>query len=343
MKKLIILFILFSATATVYGQKDKSPKQKKDTAGYVVYTPPIHVTNVIDWAPGVLVYERPNYQGRSASFTKNAEGKFVFPFPIKNASLKVPDGKIIYIRKCFEFPSEAAYTESQKVINLEAVCGVRTDTKAKLRVTLNGISTEIHNRDCYRFGGKIEIKVMEDAPDNAAESQMKWTIIEAGSPPIHSDRYTYPIFTNDSVLIDRPGLALELNQGYIFNNNPVPHLTEQARYGRSVKQNSTNVFIVGKSALESGRVRVWVKTNLVSAHKNCDLCDDFSNNIRMSAPAYAFVPVNKPYDGGKLVNAANPYVVLGPYTARGSRTGFGITASAGTEKNFRVHLKVNPE
>lgn len=344
MKKNLLLFTLLVTSFSIHAQKEKVLKPKKDTTKLMVLIQPVEMNTSINLAPSVKVYELPNYQGRVASFVKNASGKFVFPFPVKHVSVKIPDSLILYIRTCFEFASESAFTSSQTDINLETLCGIRTDVKTKLRITLNGISTAIHNNDCLRFGGSIQVKVMETAPtENPVESLMRWTVIERGSARVTTGPFTFPIFDFNPSQLSDPRAAIELNKGVIFNNNPVPNLTEQAHSGGRLMQNSTNVFIVGKSALAAGRVKVWVKTDLTSSHKSCDLCDDFSSNVKMSEIGYASIPFNKSYDNGKIVDAAHPYVVLGPYKAHGSRTGFGITASNGVDKDFRVHLKINKE
>lgn len=344
MKKIVFLCSLLITSFYINAQKNKSAKPKKDSTQMRVLIQPVEVSSSINMAPSIQVYERPDYQGQVASFTKNSTGKYTFPFPVQHVSVKIPDSLILYVKTCFEFPSENAYTSSLTDINLETLCGIRTDVKAKLRVTLNGVSTSIHNKDCLRFGGRIEVRVLETSPDvSPVESLMRWTVIERGSARVTTGPFMFPILDCGSSQLTDSRYAVELNRGFVFNNNPVPNLTEQAHYGSRIMQNSTNVFIVGRSALQSGRVKVSVKTDITSAHKNCDLCDDFSSNVKMLEPGYASVPFNKTYDGGKIVNVAHPYVVLGPYKAHGSRDGFALTASNGTDKDFRVHLKVNAE
>ncbi|MEO6611396.1 MAG: hypothetical protein ABIT05_04660 [Chitinophagaceae bacterium] len=338
MKKLLLTACLLTGSLFIYAQKDTGKTK------VMMLPPQVQVSGTIVYVPAIKVFERPNYQGRSASFTKDATGKFIFPFPVQHVSIRIPDSLILYIKTCFEFASENAYTSSLADISLETLCGIRTDVKAHLRVTLNGISTSVHNNDCLRFAGDINVRVLETSPDETAvESQMRWTVIERGAARVTTGPFMFPIFTGSASVLSDSRYAIELNKGFVFNNNPVPQLTEQGHYGSRIMQNSTNVFIVGRSALQSGRVKVWVKTDLTSSHKNCNLCDDFSANVKMAEPGFASIPFNKTYDGGKVVDAAHPYVVLGPYPAHGSRAGFAITASNGVDKDFRVHLKVNAE
>lgn len=355
MKKTILYLFSLLVITNLYAQKGLPVKKpaRTDTIknNRVLITTLIQPVGTIVLAPGVLVYELPDYRGRSANFVKNAEGKFVFPFPVKDVSVKVPEGTIVYIQSCFEFAAENAYNRSIPKISLEGFCGIRTDEQTIIKVNLAGISTEIHNTDCMRFAGKIEAKLIETAPaEPGVETlmpckQVYWnnpryrgygaTLIDKGATP-NTDRTYNPSYTERQT---------------IFDNNPVPvliNVMENHTDSMTLKRlrgypnySPIATFFVGKTALREGRVKLWLKTNLVSAHKTCDLCDDFSSRIKMDAPAYETYPLNRSFDGGKIINASNRYVVAGPYAAKGSRDGFAITASGGTFKNFRVHLIVD--
>ncbi len=342
MKKItcILSLLLFSHCLTAQKKLPVSDQKIKDTIkpGLVLVNNDLKINPNIVLAPAVRVYERPDYQGRSAQFKKNAEGKFEFPFPLRNVSFKVPEGMLVYIQTCFEFPSEVAYKFSQRDINLEGICGIRTDEVTLVKVILTGISTEIHNDDCKRFGGTILIRILENVPGISIETMLP----SFNKGPTHSpDRYTYSPWFEGGQLTSRNFSTHYNHTGTIFNNNPVPVLTEQMHdFFGHVKSYASNTFYVGKKALQEGRVKIWIKTDLISAHKTCGICDDFSSNIKMDAPAYESIPLKKPYGDGKIIDAAHPLLVMGPYRASGSRDGFAITASAGTVKNFRVHLKV---
>ena len=343
MKKSILLYVLLAASQILPAQKElPKGKIKKDTIKpkMMVQTKPVQVSATIVQAPSIRVYERPNYQGRSAQFIKNAENKFEFPFPLQHVSFQVPDGMIVYIKSCFEFATENAYTRSQPDINLEGICGIRTDYATLVNVMFAGISTEVHNLDCMRFGGRIDIKMMETAPgDYPMEVLMPFKEYTFRD---RIDAYTYTPFNWDkSQLTNNRYSPLYNNTGTIFNNNPVPELTKQARdYFGNTQASGKNAFYVGRTALSEGRVKIWVRTDITSSHKTCDLCDDFSSQIKLATPGIASIPLNKPYGDGKILDAAHPYLVLGPYTATGSRDGVALTATSGTIKHFRVHLKV---
>jgi hypothetical protein len=339
MKNHILLLCLLTSQWSFAQKHDP----KKDTTRYNVVTQPVQVSGTIDMVPGVTIYERTDYQGSTAKFIKPSSGRYNFPFPTQHVSIKIPGGKMLYIKtRDGEFTVEDAYVGSQRDITLREVLGVRMDDTASIRISFNGISTEVHNMDCLRFGGKVQVRVKEINPDEPSlESAMRWKILYAGAPNPGNDRFTYPIFNLPTTILSDNRYATELNRGFVFNNNPVPVLTEQGHYGSRIMQNSANVFTVGRSALREGRVKIWIQTDLASAHKTCDLCDDFSSNVKMLHVAYESIPINKTYGDGKIVDAAHPYFVIGPYAAHGNRDGSAITASAGTDKNFRVHFAVS--
>ena len=315
--------------------------QKPDTTKKMVLVNKLQQANTnIAMAPDILFFEKPNYTGASAGIVKTANGTFQLPFSLQHVSFKVPDGKIVYIKKCFEFGSEKAYFRSQPDISLEGICGIRTDETATIAITFNGISSEIHNNDCMRFSGTVKVKVMETAPDNAtADAMMMYSQTVSDGRTVSTQ--------GEATIFDwgngrRASLYdVRQNTGTIYNNNPVPELVTQAHNFFGFTEKSYKVtYTVGKSALRDGRLRIIVAADLISAHKTCDLCDDFSSSIKMAAPGYSVIPLKKIYDGGKILDAAHPYFIAGPFTAKGSRDGTAITATAGTTKNFRVHFAV---
>ena len=335
----IFLSVIFCGQAQIV---IKPVKQKADSTAkkmVVVKTLPQVNTNIAV-APDIIIFEKPNYTGDSAGITKKADGSYQLPFPMQHVSFKVPYGKIVYIKRCFEFGSEKAYFKSQPDINLADICGFRTDETAKISVSFNGISTEIHNNDCMRFSGTVKVKILETAPDNSTSDAVMMYTHPTGDGRSISTQGEAPIFDwgngRRASLYD-----VSQNNGTIYNNNPVPEITSQAHNRFSHTDPSNKVtFTVGKSALRDGRLRISVNADLISAHKTCDLCDDFSSSIKMLTPGYAIFPLQKTYDGGKILDAAHPYFIAGPFTAKGSRDGQAVTATAGTVKNFRVHFAV---
>ncbi len=349
MKRILIVLInslLF--TATCVAQK-KLPAQNADTISRVIKNlkKDLQISASTIVVPGVDVYEKPNYQGRKAPFTKNAEGKFEFPFPVTRVSIKIPDNLILYIKTCFEFSAEGAYIRDIPSISLADICGVRTDEQVKIEVAVGGISTEIHNNDCKRIKGTVEARVYE--------SGLPGEFVEAISMPLvgtntFSGRSAATPFTQ--IIYHPQGYptsdrTYDVNQFYagaVFNNNPMPIILRKAPAVKPEYEIKGH-FVVGKTALRDGRVRVMLKTDLVSEHKSCDLCTDYNSDVRMQAPVTETIPINKTYGDRKIINAAHPAFILGPYQAVPYKYDNDLRRVARDPnttlvKNLRVHLIV---
>lgn len=327
MKKFIFFLVLSAAGHfTLYAQKP-------DTTKITQYKQPPQVPlKVTGGITVITIYPQSGYRGTPVNYAET-KGKLKTSFPLELVSFTVPRGKIVYLKKCdTEFPYEEAYTTSQSKADLSKVCGIRSDDLVTFTIQFNGMSTPIHNNDCKRFFGDIKVKVFEIEPGGTAQSFMNCAAV---SPFRGPDRYTFLPFNNASASTTPPYF------NYAYSSvSGVPDIDRiVAGRGGGVGQ-SVATFQAGAMALRDGRVSVLVTSNLGSAHKTCDLCDDFSSKVRMSAPATEAFPLNKTYAGDKIVNAAHNKVVLGPYSASGTRDGFAITASAGTRKDFRVHLTI---
>ncbi len=285
----------------------------------------------------IKVFELPNYQGRSGYF-KKVDGKLVPPFPASNISFTVPHGKIVYIRTYFEFSSEMVFTRSQTNINLENVTGIRSDEETSIHVEFQGISTAVHNNDCKRVFGNIKVKIIENSPDR--DSVQSYMLL-APNPDISgrqviriSDGFEPFSFANASSMPET------YYRNHIYNNDPEPNIIYPRGRHSGVTAPATGNFVAGKNALREGRVKILVMTDLGSAHKTCDLCDDFSSNIKMKAPVNKLVVINPFYPGTSITDTTGKQLLFGPYEASGRRDGTAITASAGTIKEFRVYLKL---
>ncbi|MEP7255057.1 MAG: hypothetical protein ABI666_04730, partial [Ferruginibacter sp.] len=253
-------FLLIFLSAIFCGQAQnviKPAKQKADSTPkkmVVVKTLPQVNTNIAV-APDIIIFEKPNYTGDSAGIIKKADGTYQLPFPLQHVSFKVPNGKIVYIKRCFEFGSEKAYFKSQPDINLADICGFRTDETTKISVTFNGISSEIHNSDCMRFSGTVKVKILETAPDNSTADAVMMYSHPTGDGRSISTQGEAPIFDwgngRRASLYD-----VSQNNGTIYNNNPVPELKYPAHNRFGLTEASYKVtYTVGKSALRDGRLR----------------------------------------------------------------------------------------
>lgn len=285
----------------------------------------------------IKVFELPDYHGRSGYF-KLVNGKLVPPFPASNISFTVPNDKIVYIRTFFEFPSELVFTKSQPNINLENVIAIRSDDKSGIYVEFNGISTAIHNNDCKRVYGTVDVKVIEVSPDREqVQSYMPLGPVPGvtGRQVIRNSATFTPFSFANASSITEP-----YYRNHIYNNDPEPYIEYPRGRNEGIKAPATGYFVAGKNALREGRVKILVSSDLASAHKTCDLCDDFSSKIKMKTPKNELVPINIFNPGTRTVNTTGKQMVFGPYQASGSRDGAAITATAGTIKEFRVYFKL---
>ena len=314
-------------------QPGKEPKIKTDQLPAIKGVAMANGITVYD----IKIFEMPNYQGRSCYFTL-VDGKFVPPFPASNISFTVPAGKIVYVRTFFEFSAEFVFANSQTNSNLENVTGIRSDEKTGIYVEFQGVSTSVHNNDCKRVFGDVKVKIIEISPDrDAVQSFMSL----APHPDIRgrqairiSDTFEPFSFAN-ATSIPEP-----YSRNHIYNNDPEPSIIYPRGRNGGVTAPATGYFVAGRKALEEGRVKILVMSDLGSAHKSCDLCDDFSSNVRMKTPVNKLVMINSFYPGTTIVDSTGKQLMFGPFEASGSRDGTAITASAGTIKEFRVYFKL---
>lgn len=324
MKNLVLILLLLVITGTSHSQK---PDTAKIIQKYIDKAPVIGVLNEVN---DIEVFELPKFKGRTGKF-RWENGKIVAPFKTKDASFRVANGRIAYIRRCAgEFPEENAYTGSVASADLTGICGIRTDAAVTIPIQFNGVATIIHNNDCRRVFGDIRVKVYESAPDGAAQAMMPCNAI----PVFRADAFTF-------LALSHPNSTTRSRYGRLVHDaNPavpvISTVVNSVTGGEAVGN-----FVVGASGLRDGRVGVIITTSLGSAHKTCDLCDDFSSNVRMTAPVTKTYPINRAGSDGRILNAANNRIQSGPLRAQGSRDGFAITASGGIFLDFHTQFTVN--
>ena len=333
MKKNLLLLLLLVPTFILHAQV----KLPVDTRKQIGDPPRINGeigVPVFD----ITVFESPNFQGRSGYF-KSVNGKLVAPFPTVHNSFTIPDGKIVYIKtSSAEFSSEAVFVKSQKDVNLGSVTGIRSDDKSGVYVEFDGISTAIHNNDCKRVFGNITVKLIETSPDREA--------IQSSMPmgPIPGATGRQVVRSSENFVVfnfaDANAIGEPYYRNYIYNNNVEPVFNYDIGRHGGIPPPATGYFVAGKEALKQGRVKIMVTSDLGSAHKTCDLCDDFSSHIKMKTRVTEKVPLNIFVPGSNEVNTMGKKLVFGPYQASGSRDGSAITATAGTVKEFRAYFKV---
>jgi len=326
MKKTLLITVLLIANH-VFAQINPGIKKVVEKTPNV--TTALNGVKVAD----IQVDEFPAFTGRREN-PRLKDGKLVASFPLKNVSMTVPQGKIVYLKYCnVEFPYEMAYSESQANINLEGVCGVRSDESTVFTVNFNGISTAIHDNDCKKVFGKITIQVQEVSPSET--DVMTHFKCNTGIAFKGDNDYTFqPMNINKAD--SRKNIS-----NYVFNDEPVPSLSGNI-ISSSTAGEDMATFIVGKNAISQGRVKMIVTSNIAGAHKSCPTCDGYSSNIHMASPVTESIPLelNYPYHGLRTPQLGNA-IVLGPYSAYGTPDGTSITAQGGFSQNFRVHIILN--
>ena len=326
MKNVIIMLVLLMLGSLAQAQGKDTVKITESW----VEKKPIPVDNLSIEIRDIEVFEFPKFKGRSGRF-RQAGGKLIPPFKAGNVSFRVPEGRIVYIRRCIsDFPDESAYTGSVASADLTKVCGIRSDDLVYVYVQFNGISTTIHNNDCKRSFGSLKVKMYESAPDGAAQVLHTMTAPATFRP----DAFTFQAFSHPSSA-SAPRLG-----NLVHNGSPATPAPSAVVYVAGGGGEAVAKFAIGASAVRDRRAGLTINADLGSAHKTCDLCDDFSSNVRMTAPVNKSYPFNRADTEGRILNATNNHVTMGPLKARGSRDGSAITASGGTFLDFYAHFTV---
>jgi len=326
--KIITIVFLITTTISIAQKLNTKIKDVIGTNPNAVVTA-INGVSVTDFQ----VDEFPSFTGRREN-PRLKDGKLVASFPLKNVSIAIPQGRIVYLKYCnTEFPYEMAYSESQAKINLEGVCGVRIDESTTIKVNFNGISTAIHDNDCKKVFGKITIQVQEVSPtesDVITNFKCNTGTAFKGNNP----------FTFQPMNINKADSRKNISN-YVFHDNPVPNLYNNIISSSTMGEDQAG-FVVGKNALQQGRVKMIVINTIAGAHKSCPTCDGYSSNIHMAAPVTEIIPLelNYPYHRLRTPQLGNA-IVLGPYNAFGTPDGASITAQGGFSQNFRVHILLN--
>ncbi|MFZ4545184.1 MAG: hypothetical protein ACOYOA_14115 [Saprospiraceae bacterium] len=309
MNKIIIFLIISSFTAL--------NAQVKYQKGSVIKNPNVALSSATEW---IEVYNGQNFHGaKQKLYASNSA--ITVPFETDRGSIKVAPGYIAYITLCDEFNEVVVLSGDYFVFSLGKICALKFAKKAVVTVTYNGISTNIHNNDCKKHFGSVKVRVTE----NRADGSVVNTAIDPSSSMRASSTFAVKAYDVSSLNYIGP------QNNFIYNNTPVPSIP--------VGANKFFAFAVNKEALDAGKISVVVETDLASAHKTCDLCDDYSNNVRMARSETSSTLIqNIPLFAG--AGSPSRELIVGPYRATGSRAGSAITASAGSSHDIRVHFKV---
>jgi hypothetical protein len=253
------------------------------------------------------IYEMPRYQGRKILITSNTQNP-VFPFPLTNISMKTSDNTKVYITSnCQDIPFETSYVKDPVEVPISSgtICSIRFAKINTIRITFEGILTEIHNNDCKKMYGKIEYNVFELNSFNERVYCNKSGPGNTNNKTLYykekSSANTYPFIynINDFYLADRDFSIRNENQGKVK-----PNITTIAP-GILAE----DVF-VDDTALNNGRVKLEVKVKLGFAHKGCDLCSDYTLDAAMNNTATFIVDIKQPEAAYRIPNLES--IQLGP-------------------------------
>ncbi len=240
--------------------------------------------------PYAEIFEFPDFKGRSVKFVESIpfRDNLGLPFPLTNISVKLSSDEVIaYLSgNCGSNNGYITVSRNARLLNIpNTVCGLRIGKKNAVRMRFNGILSEIHNNDCKRMYGKVQIRMVEkDASGNILsvcktfdESRMDangWVTVfnipksENRVPANLYDINRYFIADRDVDVTGRktPGKAR------LFR---LP-LNEDRPY---------ELFYFDSLSFRRGDLTLEVKANLGSHHKGCDLCTDYTDNASMAREA----------------------------------------------------------
>lgn len=237
--------------------------------------------------PYAEIFEFPDFKGRSVKFVESIpfRDNLGLPFPLSNISVKLSSDEVIaYLSgNCGSNKGYITVSRNARMLNIpNTVCGLRIGKKNAVRMRFNGILSEIHNNDCKRMYGKVQIRMVEkDASGNTLsvcktfdESRMDangWVTVfdipkTAGTVPSNLyDINRYFIAERDIDVTGRKNTS----RGRLFRTP----LNEDRPY---------ELFYFDSLSYRRGDLTLEVKASLGSHHKGCDLCTDYTDNASMA-------------------------------------------------------------
>jgi hypothetical protein len=156
MKKLVLSLILMNVLCSLFSQiKNPLPINKPPKKIPVVYT-------------GVIFWEQPGFRGNS--FPQNTVGDVSVPFTVR--SISMTSGYSVYCSSVGECVGSAVYTSninrlgySEGSCNGNRMIIIATPTTRTLEFTLMQAQSDIHNNDCKRVYGTVNLSLVLDNVD----------------------------------------------------------------------------------------------------------------------------------------------------------------------------------
>ena len=270
----------------------------------------------------VEIFEKPNYTGKSKIYTANTTIPQLAG-NLKNISVHISAKTIAFLTiNCNDGPSKISILKDMPNVTINsnsAICSILLDEKMFIEVKYNGLESQIHNNDCKKAWGKVEVSVTAGTTDG--------DVVACATEEAFS---FYPV-----VFFNSTPTTLMNYQNYIFNTPPTP--VETVVYNSTDNKFLTQRFIVGKSALQNDNVTVFVKCKFQSAHKSSDLALDYMDNIKTrEVNMLSFKPTVLPFYGNRTLGR---YVALGPVVAQGVQNIPNRSGYIG-HKEFKLHFSV---
>ncbi|NOT92211.1 hypothetical protein [Ferruginibacter sp.] len=283
--------------------------------------------------PYVEIFEKPNYQGKSIKFpyqvskyypnpaVKNYNVPVVsppLPFVSKNVSVKLSDPKLIAYLKVNDLNPIVVHDNVPNLqLPYERINSILIDHKVHIVVSLRAILSEIHNNDCKKLYGNIDMEVYTSNGMGGQSFALIADKRNVTNPWITSSTNINPIITDQ----------------WSFNNNTTFRINAFKESKEDVQQQNKNCtmlynikdyyspvntgrpfllltgdyspydfhFIVGSMSIVNKGVYLKLKVDLGSAHKGCDLCTDFTWDAKMATADIKNIPLEKlgtPTPGG---------------------------------------------
>lgn len=164
--------------------------------------------------------------------------------------------------------------------------------KRIISIKLLGVSSDIHNGDCKRGYGTVNVTL--------------WEIDDRGNRVNKVRRLMMPGRSGEGNLLD-----WEKGPVRNINNFPVNGFLPNV-------EDKIATFSANYSLIKMNRIILVVKTNLGTAHKGCDLCSDFTWDAKMPAEKEQVFYIRDVWNSAEVVrteidNSVVKSVVVGPY------------------------------
>lgn len=218
---------------------------------------------------------------------------------LSKVSFKLSAGTVAYLTiNCTDIPSEVMITgnnSSYSIPDMGGICGIRLDERAAICIKFNGIETQIHNNDCKKVTGTLNVSVIEKQDDGSFVSCFN------------------KAQKLKTVFMDAPKGSTPNFSSFVYNTLTEPPAETVRNYSLSPIGPIQDSFIVGKSAIRDKRIFIKVSGDINTEHKMADLATDYTDNVHRA--------FNDEFNINRLpffnLQAKGKALIAGPYKAMG--------------------------